>query len=289
MNDKTPLKIKQYHRQTMYRIDPTSSSIYPWSIQPDYRIDETEEKAIALLRQKYAEAKQCEMGQGTPHNLAKAFAFYEELARAGYTPALVDVAHCLCNGLGTKRELSRAAAVALEALSQDLSYTQRGTLFCVLGLSYEKGHFQNSNWIRDIEQAEKYYQEACRLGNIYGFMFFLKASLIRKGSRREFFASVQDVIVQLTEQAKQGDLLAHTTLGFCYLVGLGVEQDNSRAIHWFQQAAAAGYASAQYHLGNCYVEGYGLGIDLALAAYHYRQAAAQGHVGALNKLSETGL
>ncbi|MFQ5754727.1 MAG: protein kinase [Acidiferrobacterales bacterium] len=78
--------------------------------------------------------------------------------------------------------------------------------------------------------------------------------------------------------AAQGEARAQTTLGFLYVMGRGVTQDEAEAATWFRKAAAQGLADAQYNLGTLYESGRGVTRDEAEAARWYGKAAAQGHV-----------
>ena len=71
---------------------------------------------------------------------------------------------------------------------------------------------------------------------------------------------------------------AQCNLGFCYYQGIGVEEDNDQAFHWFEKAAAQGYPRALQLLGECYENGYGVEQDEAKAAQLYRQAHEQGYI-----------
>jgi len=50
------------------------------------------------------------------------------------------------------------------------------------------------------------------------------------------------------QEAAQGNAVAQYGLGHMYQYGLGVTQDRSQAIHWYQQAAAQNYQDAQTQL-----------------------------------------
>lgn len=63
----------------------------------------------------------------------------------------------------------------------------------------------------------------------------------------------------------------------CYDNGLGVDQDEDRACHLYQESAAHGYAPALCNLGVCYESGQGVEKDPAKAVELYRQAADQGY------------
>lgn len=72
-------------------------------------------------------------------------------------------------------------------------------------------------------------------------------------------------IGELRAAAESGDADAQYELGFCYMSGLGVEEDAAQAAAWYGKAAEQGNAHAQCSLGNFYKEGYGLEQDEAMA------------------------
>ena len=57
----------------------------------------------------------------------------------------------------------------------------------------------------------------------------------------------------------------------------------TRARHWYEKAAAQGYAGAQYDLGELYASGNGVAKDLHAAEMWYRKAAEQGYADAQYK------
>jgi hypothetical protein len=64
------------------------------------------------------------------------------------------------------------------------------------------------------------------------------------------------------ERAENGDVVAQTDLGRCYLGGIGVERDEAAAAEWFSRAAESGYRPAAYMLGGCYYSGVGVAQDI---------------------------
>ncbi len=120
--------------------------------------------------------------------------------------------------------------------------------------------------------------------------------------------------------AESGDGQSMNNLGVLYDLGLGVEPDEGRALHWFAQSAAAGHPSgmsnygrmleqgrgieadpheaarwfdlaarqgqpeAQYNLGLMYESGHGVPQDHKAAAAWYSRAAAQQQIDALARL-----
>ncbi len=77
-------------------------------------------------------------------------------------------------------------------------------------------------------------------------------------------------------RAERGDPAALTALGAAYADGRDLPTDYPRALAYFQQAAAAGSAPAEYNLGLMYEAGRGTPPDLAAAFARYERAAWQG-------------
>ena len=73
--------------------------------------------------------------------------------------------------------------------------------------------------------------------------------------------------------AEQGHATAQSRLGWMYLSGEGVPQDNGEAVRWYQLAAEQGDAYAQFHLGMMYAMGKGVPKDYGEAVRWFRRAA----------------
>ena len=76
--------------------------------------------------------------------------------------------------------------------------------------------------------------------------------------------------------AESGDAAAQYLLGSLYVEGNGVEQDDAKALLWFQRAADQGDAAAQYNVGASYAGGRGVEKSYTDAAKWFRRAADQG-------------
>ena len=79
------------------------------------------------------------------------------------------------------------------------------------------------------------------------------------------------------QAAEQGYARAQCNLGFFYCHGIGVREDQKEAFRWFFQAAEQGYARARFLLGECYERGRGVEQSRERALELYRQAAEQGY------------
>ena len=82
--------------------------------------------------------------------------------------------------------------------------------------------------------------------------------------------------------AERGDAQAQSALGFLYLIGLWLDQNDREAFHWFEVAAAQDVPEAQYYLGTMFLRGRGVGRN-ASAAYFWCELSTTGRLaGELN-------
>ena len=86
-------------------------------------------------------------------------------------------------------------------------------------------------------------------------------------------------------QAKRGDVDAQVELARRYYYGDGIEQNDEKSIHWFEEAAVNGSPLAQEALARRYYHGgRGVAQDFTKAFQYAQQAAASGRVGAMSML-----
>ena len=81
---------------------------------------------------------------------------------------------------------------------------------------------------------------------------------------------------RLRKAAEQGNAGAQNKLGFMYMRGEGLPEDDAQAVSWFRKAAEQGDVEAQHNLGGMYAMGIGVPEDYAQATNWYRKAAEQG-------------
>ncbi len=90
------------------------------------------------------------------------------------------------------------------------------------------------------------------------------------------------------QAAKQGLAKAQFNLAYAYEKEIGIDPDPENrvwATYWLGQAAIQGHVKAQYNLAVCYEEGFGVEKNLEHALYYYQQAAAQGDEQAKARVS----
>lgn len=89
--------------------------------------------------------------------------------------------------------------------------------------------------------------------------------------------------------ALQGDHRAQSSLGFLYLKGLGVDQDDALAASWYRRAAEGGRPEAQFFLGTLYFLGRGVRQDFVEAHLWCELALSNGMTEGLDCMSDAAL
>ena len=71
----------------------------------------------------------------------------------------------------------------------------------------------------------------------------------------------ENIVIECTTPASEGDMVSQNILGWAYLNGLGVTQDYSIALSWISKSADQGNTWALGQLGLMYQNGYGVSKD----------------------------
>ncbi|MCK5648110.1 MAG: transglycosylase SLT domain-containing protein [Gammaproteobacteria bacterium] len=88
--------------------------------------------------------------------------------------------------------------------------------------------------------------------------------------------SYEDPIIQITHQAKQGDLTAQVELATAYEHGEGITKNPEKAVKWYCKAAVKGSIDAQRNLAWMFLNARGIEKDEALAVRWFSAAAKSG-------------
>lgn len=143
------------------------------------------------------------------------------------------------------------------------------------------GHYYRTGFgvHRDWTQAVRWYTRAAQAGDAnaayWAGKLYLQAQ--RPEEAREWFARAVGMSLEQVQ--------ASWELGRMYLHGVGVAQDKDRAAAHFFNAAALGYAPAQYELAQLMLER----GDQELAAHWLWHAAEQGHEAASQRVQACAL
>lgn len=143
------------------------------------------------------------------------------------------------------------------------------------------GHYYRTGFgvHRDWTQAVRWYTRAAQAGDANAAYWAGKLHLEaqRPQEAREWFARAVGMSLEQVQ--------ASWELGRIYLHGVGVAPDKDRAAAHFFNAAALGYAPAQYELAQLMLER----GDQASAAHWLRNAAEQGHEAASQRVQACAL
>lgn len=82
----------------------------------------------------------------------------------------------------------------------------------------------------------------------------------------------------LRKAADSGFVPAQVQIGVMYAEGVGVHQNNHRAVEWFKLATQlSNNPEANFYLGEAFFRGLGVPQDYGTAVPHYQKAATGGH------------
>ena len=81
----------------------------------------------------------------------------------------------------------------------------------------------------------------------------------------------------LNDLAEKGNKDAYAYLGYCYMLGHGVDKDLNKGIEWYKKSADAGNATGKMFLGISYYEGYGIECNKELGKKLLYESAKQGN------------
>jgi uncharacterized protein len=263
----------------MKRVSPES---YCPPLQPSQESDKVQATALACFQEKHAEAQKY-FYESDPASLQKGYTMYKELAEAEYTPGLIDYLFCVCHGLGTEENLFRAHELAQKALSKELTPDERGTVLSVLGITYQAGDLTHGDLNINFKKAMECYLASSRLKNVWGRLCVSKLQVDRNYPLIAEM-TIRDAMPTLMALAIKGHACATVSLGLCYHIGLGVDEDAEQGFHCFSEAAKHGYSKAQLQVGMCYEYGWGVQKNLELAREYYQKAADQNHIAAKEAL-----
>ena len=129
----------------------------------------------------------------------------------------------------------------------------------------------------------------------YGFFTGTKEYLSGKLQSRLGFGYVKGFILPQNNQKafewyskanEKGHPAGQYNLGLCYLNGVGTEKDNVKATELFKKAAEQGYAGGQLQLAISLLEGGGTSVDYQKAISYLELAAKQNQPGAKEILKQ---
>ncbi len=210
-----------------------------------------------------------------PKDEIEAVRYFRVAADLGLPEAMHSLAKCYLEGRGIKRDPKTAIQWLRLACEQNCVEALN-----TLGNCYERGinsgTFDEENWILERNQ-----DEALNLYNLAKLQEQQSAQISAKKSEL-----IENKVTSTNSDFEKGSKLHYGTYN--------IQQDMRGAIHYYQMAASANFAQAQYALGEIYLKGYTgdsrfgppdiIDKDINLAVEWFRKAAAQGHLDAISQL-----
>jgi len=207
---------------------------------------------------------------GTPRDEARAVELFEKAANAGHQRAQLNLGILYFRGKGTARDLVQARAWLEKAAAGDDPYA-----LYALGRAMDES--QGAALIDPVRAADL-FRRAAEKGHPYAALRYGIALQEGNGVRKDLTAAQN----WLLQAQRAGVPEASLALGDM-LVRTPANKDKAAnqklvalAIGWFESAAEAGVASAQFKLANAYFAGAGVPRDAAKALVWYERAARQG-------------
>lgn len=207
----------------------------------------------------------------------KSFYWYNKSAENGYVPALLGLAHCYYNGIGTEKDFEKTKSLLEDAGARGSAYDKYQVAL----------HYNNSYGIKDIKKIAYWYERAAEAGHTIsqyrtGDNYFYGRTADGQNSNSAFERDYQKAVYWYKKAADGGNREAKFCLAECYQYGYGVEKDYKKAVELFLELARCthGYsdkrccASAAKRIADCYLEGgYGIEKNIRLALNWYESAA----------------
>lgn len=248
-------------------------------------------------------ALSCFYGVNRSQNYEEAYAWATKAAEKNNPTAQCLLGVCRAIGLGKSQDSS----VMFYWFHKAAENNHLAGLF-YLAQCYEKGFGISKN----LQTALSFYSEAARLGDeISSHEAKILTSLLEAEAKEpspediemwfeageEYYygenGKVQDyaeAVKWYFKAAEAGDADAQFSLGYCFLSGHGVDEDDVAACRWLEQAANQKHPDAIYNLGLCYEQGTGVPMNIGKALELYSEAVQLGAEGAdetLLQLRET--
>ena len=208
--------------------------------------------------------------EGVPRNDARALELFERAGAAGHPRAQINAGTLYYRGQGTQRDLVRARAWFEKAAASDDPYA-----LYALGRAMDESSGQA---MTDLTRAAELYRRAAQHGHPLAALRYGLALADGIGVRKDPVTAHGWLIYAERSGVPEaalalGDMAVRVPASRDKAAG---EKALQSAITWYDAAAKAGIASAQFKLANAYFAGIGVARDPQQAARWYGRAAGQG-------------
>lgn len=239
----------------------------------------------------------------------EAIKWYRLAANAGHATATYELCCCYMEGLGIPKDDKEAIRLLVKAAEMGEPSAQS-----VLGTVIELGKY---GFDVDIRESLNWYMKAAQKGNALAQLkvgdAYIEGDLLQRDEDKgiEYLTKAAEqneihAIHRLGLYYDQGlgeikpnkelsfkwymkgalleDIRSEFRVGFCYLVGSGVEKNEKEAAKWLFKAGDKGHADAAYTVGTMLLREMAIGEDVEVAKVWFNKAASQGHAAAIEEL-----
>ncbi|MDP2329984.1 MAG: tetratricopeptide repeat protein [Reyranella sp.] len=215
---------------------------------------------------------------GTPRNEARAVELFERASEKGHRRAQLNLGTLYLRGQGVPRDLIQARAWLEKAAADGDPYA----LYALGRAMSESVEPANADPVR----AANLYRQAAEKGHPFAALRYGLVLADGSGVKRDPVAAHRWLVHARESGVPEaalalGDMAVRTPASRDKALNAKILQS---AIAWFEVAAQAGVASAQFKLANAYYAGAGVARDLSQAQLWYGRAAQQGLTEAQNAL-----
>jgi TPR repeat protein len=210
---------------------------------------------------------------GTPIDDKKARLWFEKSAKAGYAPAITEVALKYYYNVNSKKSQKKAFDLLLHAAQKDypkaqyflaqmyfdgigtksnfdlaLNYAEKAAENQFVDAYVMVGDLNATDKIQNYNTAFEWYSKADKFQN--------KEAKLKLGELYEQGLGVKKDEAKAyelyVEATKLGNTVAFIKIASCFEKGIGVEKNSNEALNWYKYAARRGDVYAHYMLGEYY-------------------------------------
>ena len=203
---------------------------------------------------------------GLPIDHAEAMRWYRRAADLGRSDAQYQISLAYQNGEGVEQSHEQALEWARKAAAQN-----HRTALAYVGYAYEQGYGVD----QDMAEALNWYRKAAEFESSYAQY---KLGRFHEHGLGGLKPDLAESFRWYLRSAEQGDEDAQAEVGYAYLNGYGVTEDEAEGERWIRKAAEQGNSWAEFKLGELYEDGLaGLPQDNEEAYRWYRSSAEKGY------------
>lgn len=218
----------------------------------------------------------------------QALPILEDLATKGNADAIYRLGVCYYWGEGIERSNPKSLdfSKCMDLMSKASALGNSDAMLWMASYMYSNGEGTGKDDAKVLEYTQKAVDANNYAAKISLGAYYLAGQYVEKDEEKGS-ALLYSGFVGLQKKAFSLSREEMHTFGMCYHMGLGVEEDMQKAIHWYQKAADLGDPEAQNSLGEIYLYGAeGIEEDESKALKLFKLASDKNLNGALKNLGD---